>query len=118
MVIAKAVAGFLNTDGGTLLIGVNDDGDVVGLVNDFAVVKSPDPDRFELWLRDFLASTLGQNAAALPMIDFDAGHGRRRGDLRLPGDLPVVAAPGVRPAGQGRRASRNSGCGPATRPGS
>jgi archaellum component FlaG (FlaF/FlaG flagellin family) len=41
MVIAKAVAGFLNTEGGALLIGVNDDGDVVGLVDDFAVVKSP-----------------------------------------------------------------------------
>ena len=72
MVIAKAVAGFLNTGGGTLLIGVNDDGDPVGLVNDFAVVKSPDCDRYELWLRDYLASTLGQNASALPMIDFEA----------------------------------------------
>jgi len=70
MVIAKTVAGFLNSDGGTLLIGVNDDGIVVGLVNDFAVVKAPDADRFELWLRDFLAGTLGQNAAALPIIDF------------------------------------------------
>jgi hypothetical protein len=70
MVIAKAVAGFLNTDGGTLLIGVNDAGDVVGLINDFRVVKSPDPDRYELWLRDFLGGTLGQNAAALPRIDF------------------------------------------------
>ena len=70
MVIAKAVAGFLNTDGGTLLIGVNDDGDIVGLVNDFRVVKSPDADRYELWLRDFLAGTVGQNAAATPIIDF------------------------------------------------
>ena len=69
-VIAKAVAGFLTTDGGTLLIGVNDSGDVVGLVNDFRVVKSPDADRYELWLRDFLAGTLGQNAAAMPIIDF------------------------------------------------
>jgi MFS family permease len=72
MVIAKAVAGFLNTDGGVLLIGVNDAGDVVGLANDFAVVKSPDRDRFELWLRDFLGGTLGLNAAALPLIDFEA----------------------------------------------
>jgi len=70
MVIAKAVAGFLNTEGGTLLIGVNDAGEVVGLANDFAVMKAPDPDRFELWLRDFLATTLGQNAAAIPIVDF------------------------------------------------
>jgi len=30
----KTVAGYLNADGGTLMIGVNDDGDVVGLGND------------------------------------------------------------------------------------
>ncbi len=70
LVIAKAVSGFLNSDGGTLLIGVNDAGEPVGLANDFTVVKSPDPDRFELWLRDFLATTLGQTAAAQTIVDF------------------------------------------------
>lgn len=70
LVIAKAVSGFLNSDGGTLLIGVNDAGEFVGLVNDFAVVKSPDPDRYELWLRDLLATTLGQPAAVQAVIDF------------------------------------------------
>jgi len=70
LVIAKAVSGFLNSDGGTLLIGVNDDGEPVGLANDFTVVKSPDPDRFELWLRDFLATTLGQPAAVQAVVDF------------------------------------------------
>lgn len=69
-VVAKTVAGFLNADGGTLVIGVADDGTPIGLVNDFALVKAPDPDRYELWLRDFLATNLGQNAAALPGIDF------------------------------------------------
>lgn len=70
LVIAKAVSGFLNSDGGTLLIGVDDAGDLVGLANDFTVVKSPDPDRYELWLRDFLATTLGQTAAGQVLIDF------------------------------------------------
>ena len=70
LVIAKAVCGFLNAAGGTLLIGVNDDGELVGLANDFTVVKSPDPDRYELWLRDFLATTLGQTAAVQVVIDF------------------------------------------------
>lgn len=71
-VIAKTVAGFLNADGGTLLIGIDDNGQTVGLAADFAVVKSPDPDRFELWLRDFLTQALGQNAATLPAITFTA----------------------------------------------
>lgn len=71
-VISKAVAGFLNADGGTLLIGVDDAGEIVGLIPDFQIVKSPDPDRFELWLRDHLAKTLGQNASSLPVVDFTA----------------------------------------------
>lgn len=69
-VIAKTVAGFLNSDGGTLLIGVDDDGEAIGLVNDFSTVKAPDTDRYELWLRDFLGSRLGHNASTLPSVDF------------------------------------------------
>lgn len=69
-VIAKTVAGFLNSDGGTLLIGVDDNGRAVGLVNDFSTVKAPDTDRYELWLRDFLTTRLGQNASVLPHVDF------------------------------------------------
>ena len=38
-VIAKTVAGFLNGQGGTLLIGVNDDGHPIGLDQDFQLVK-------------------------------------------------------------------------------
>lgn len=70
LVVAKTVAGFLNADGGTLLIGVADDGTIVGLVPDFSLVKRADADRYELWLRDLLSTTLGQNAAALAVIDF------------------------------------------------
>ena len=32
--VVKTVAGFLNTDGGTLLIGVDDDRQVIGLTHD------------------------------------------------------------------------------------
>lgn len=69
-IVAKTVAGFLNAEGGTLLIGVSDDGRVLGLADDFSTVKLPDPDRYELWLRDFLTTALGPNAATLPVVDF------------------------------------------------
>lgn len=69
-VIAKTVAAFANADGGTLLIGVADDGEILGLANDLTIMKAPDTDRFELWLRDFLSTVLGPNAAALPVVDF------------------------------------------------
>lgn len=70
-IIAKAVAGFLNAMGGTLLIGVNDEGELVGLERDFTLIKKPDIDRYELWLRDFLSATLGQNASTLVGVDFE-----------------------------------------------
>ncbi len=69
-IIAKTVNGFLNGDGGTLLIGVDDKGVALGLEPDFATLKSPDADRFELWLRDLLTVTQGQNAAAMVKAEF------------------------------------------------
>lgn len=70
LVVAKTVCAFLNADGGTLVIGVDDFGKPLGLAADFATLKAPDADRFELWLRDHLTTSLGQNAAALVEVDF------------------------------------------------
>ncbi|MDQ1129409.1 helix-turn-helix domain-containing protein [Microbacterium sp. SORGH_AS_0888] len=68
--VAKSIAAFLNSRGGTLVIGVDDAGEPVGLERDFATLRTADEDRFELWLRDMLSQTLGRNAAALPRIRF------------------------------------------------
>jgi hypothetical protein len=77
LAIAKTVAAFLNSSGGVLVIGANDAGVVQGLDRDLATLRTPDHDRFELWLRDLLSTLLGRNAAALPHIQFatipDAG---------------------------------------------
>ena len=70
LVIAKTVCGFLNGDGGTLLVGVDDAGTPLGLEADYATLKAPDADRYELFLRDLLSTTLGQNAAAAVGIEF------------------------------------------------
>lgn len=69
-VVAKSIAAFLNSAGGTLLIGVDDEGRMLGLANDFSTLKAPDCDRFELWLRDLLHTRLDATAAALPSVDF------------------------------------------------
>ncbi len=70
LVIAKTVCGFLNSDGGTLLVGVDDAGTPLGLDADYATLKVPDADRYELFLRDLLSTALGQNAAAAVGIEF------------------------------------------------
>ena len=94
-VIGKTVSAFLNSDGGTLLIGVADDGTPLGLEPDFATLKVPDADRFELWLRDLLTTTLGQNTAAAVGITVES-VARPDGS----GDVPVcrvTCSPSPRP---------------------
>lgn len=75
MAIAKTVAAFLNSAGGVLVIGASDEGRAVGLDRDLATLRTPDHDRFELWLRDLLSTLLGRNAAALPRLQFTAVSG-------------------------------------------
>lgn len=69
-VIAKTVAAFLNSDGGALLIGVDDAGTPLGLDADLATLRTPDVDRYELWLRDLMTTSLGPTAAVLVSVDF------------------------------------------------
>jgi len=56
-VIAKSIAAFSNAKGGTLLIGVDDDGNVLGLEKDINTLKRKDIDFFENTLRAFLNKT-------------------------------------------------------------
>ncbi len=58
-VIAKTVAGFMNTEGGTLLIGVADDGTVYGLESDMQSIQRKDCDGFEQALVAVLTTHLG-----------------------------------------------------------
>jgi hypothetical protein len=58
-IVARAVAGFLNTEGGTLLIGVADNGNLVGLAPDIKTMSQGNQDGFELALRNVLDHHLG-----------------------------------------------------------
>lgn len=70
-VIAKTVCGFLNSEGGTLLIGVDDDGGVVGLDLDLSTFgPRANLDRYELWLRQRLDADLSISTAGLLKIEF------------------------------------------------
>lgn len=63
-VVVKTLAGFLNGQGGTLLLGVDDNGDAVGLAVDYGTLSKPDRDGLELHLQQILARDLGEAAAA------------------------------------------------------
>ena len=58
-VIMKTVAAFANSQGGTLLIGVGDDGEVIGLEPDYHSLGGVDRDKFELHLRNLLNQQFG-----------------------------------------------------------
>jgi len=65
LIIIKTIAGFLNREGGTLLIGVEDNGDIIGIDSDFQTLKHKNRDGFERALMDTVKTSLGGNACAL-----------------------------------------------------
>ncbi len=58
-VILKTLAAFGNTDGGILLIGVDDDKNAIGLEKDFQSLKRQDSDYYEIHLRNLLHKEMG-----------------------------------------------------------
>jgi len=65
-VILKTIAAFANGKGGMLIIGLNDDGEVLGLEPDFNTLKKKDVDGFELHLRRLIKNQFG--------ISFSTAH--------------------------------------------
>lgn len=76
-VITKTVCAFFNAEGGTLLIGVDDDGQAVGLEDDFRTLgRKGNRDGYELFLRQLLDNTLSLQTVGVVRIRFDTLHGR------------------------------------------
>lgn len=74
--VAITVAGFMNAAGGTLLLGVDDEGGVLGLADDYAVVPGGDRDGLQLWLRTMLAERLGRAVTADVGVSFEVIDGK------------------------------------------
>ena len=70
-VVVKTVAGMLNDRGGTLLIGVTDNGEPVGLHDDYAQVKPPNADGYVNWLDTLFENTIGHTGANRLTIRID-----------------------------------------------
>ena len=59
--IVKTVAGFMNSIGGTLAIGISDSGDILGIQPDLDF-KHQDIDAFQNWLTTLLMNSIGSGA--------------------------------------------------------
>jgi hypothetical protein len=69
-VVLKTLAGFLNYKGGTLLIGVSDSGEILGLKRDYNTLKKKDRDGFEQHIISIVSDKLGTYVCTLIHIMF------------------------------------------------
>lgn len=88
-VVLKTLAGYMNGNGGTLLIGVADDGSLAGLEYDYATLKKRDRDGFEQVLMTAVATKLGGDACHVVQMVF---HSLENKEV-----CRVIVAPAHRP---------------------
>jgi len=71
-IVVKTVAAFLNSErGGTLLLGVDDDGNILGLKPDYKMFgKQNSRDAYENFLTTLLLNNLGKDVTPLFSITF------------------------------------------------
>ncbi len=75
-VIVKSISAFLNAEGGSLIIGVDDNGNILGLEKDFQTFPKKDIDGFELQLRSIIKKYLGNNFEKYLKITFPKIEGK------------------------------------------
>ena len=88
--IARTIVGFLNHTGGSLLIGVTDDGAVCGLENDYATLRDRGRDGFERFIIGLVRSRIGGEACPLVHVTFHCYEDRDLCRVIVePADRPV-----------------------------
>src|ERR1044071_821769 len=71
--IVATIAAFLNMDhGGVLLIGVGDDGTIVGLESDYQTFKNKNRDGFQVYVYQLLLDEYGKDVATLFRVGFES----------------------------------------------
>jgi CheY-like chemotaxis protein len=68
--VAIAIAGMLNNQGGTILIGVTDEREIIGIEKDIETLNKKNLDGFELFLRDIIRNNLGIEHATQIRVEF------------------------------------------------
>lgn len=74
--VVKTIAGFMNAQGGILLIGVDDTGNIIGLENDYNVLHKPSKDGFEQHIRNLCERDIGRELGQLINIRFLSRSGK------------------------------------------
>jgi hypothetical protein len=91
----KTIAGFMNTAGGTLLLGIDDSRQVVGIEDDYTTLRKPDRDGYELHLVHLVSSSLGKERCLDMSISFHTLEGKDTCMVRVePSPKPVYLLEG------------------------
>jgi len=77
--ITKTISAFLNSSGGILLIGVDNDGNILGIEKDFETLKKDrqNNDGFELLINDLVNGDLGKEYRKSIHVSFEMADGKR-----------------------------------------
>ena len=59
MVVLKTICAFMNAEGGALLIGLSDDNQVLGIDEDYTIIKSHNRDGFQNLLMSMVSISIG-----------------------------------------------------------
>jgi len=69
-IIAKTLSAFLNSNGGNLFVGIDDNQNILGLDDDIATLKKQDLDGFELQLIEVIKKHIGKELSTHIKINF------------------------------------------------
>jgi hypothetical protein len=95
--VIKTLAGFLNVSGGTLIIGVSDDRQVVGIEHDLETLSRKNLDSFEMTLRNAVATQLGVQVGPLLSVNFVDFEGKTVARVECPANSdPIFLSEGDR----------------------
>ena len=96
--LVKSIVAFLNTYGGTLLVGVDDSGSPVGIEQDYPFVKSHNRDGWRLWMTGLVSKTAGTVAATDLRVRFHEVGGKTTARIDVsPAAKPVFATTAIQP---------------------
>ncbi len=91
--VMKTVAAFLNSEGGHLVIGVEDNGEVLGLSYDYETIQRKDPDGFENHFTQVFRSMIGPELRRFVHLHFHNKEGKDVCIVRvLPSTKPAYLA--------------------------
>lgn len=74
--VLKTIAAFLNSNGGVLLIGVEDNGNIFGLEKDLSLLSKKNLDQFEQTIVNLICDRIGASFSQLVKIRFENIEGK------------------------------------------